>query len=251
MRHIRQVIPYLKKADYFRRPKNVCKAVWNILKRPEFVHYQPEILKIETTNRCNLTCPFCYHTYAVAQDLKFQIKSVAHGNRQSLLHHNSKIGHHMSFNTFRYILDQFPMLNRIDLQGIGEPLLNPDFINILDYSSKRGIASQFYTNGTLLGREIIHHLTTLNVSEITVSIDGATAETYEWFRAGSKFNKVTNNVYDLIEKRRFKSKLSPRVRLAMVATRYNVHEIYTLVDLGHELGVDSVIVTQLKYKYNN
>ena len=46
------------------------------------------------------------------------------------------------------------------------------------------------TNGLLMNREWSRNLVRMNVSKISISLDGATKETYEKIRKGGDFDKV-------------------------------------------------------------
>lgn len=91
----------------------------------------------------------------------------------------------MCFHTFKELVDAVPRLERLTLQGLGEPLLAPDLFHMLEYAAERGIRAGFNTNGTLLTRPISERLVALGVDWLHVSLDGATAETYEGIRDGS------------------------------------------------------------------
>ena len=65
----------------------------------------------------------------------------------------------------------------------GEPLLHPRFREIADLLTAEGLSMNMETNGTLLTAELARHLKDeTNVTFISVSIDGADAETHDAFR---------------------------------------------------------------------
>ena len=80
----------------------------------------------------------------------------------------------MKIETFKKIIDMNKQLLQIKLQGMGEPFVNKNYIQFIDYASKYGLV-QFVTNGKLLTEKIIDNLYNKdNISNINVSIDGAT-----------------------------------------------------------------------------
>ena len=112
----------------------------------------------------------------------------------------------MKIETFKKIIDMNKQLLQIKLQGMGEPLLIK-YIQFIDYASKYGIFVQFVTNGSLLTEKIIDNLYNKdNISNINVSIDGATKKTFEGIRIRSDFDKVINNTIKLILKIKTKNK---------------------------------------------
>ena len=68
---------------------------------------------------------------------------------------------------------------------MGEPLVNNNFYNMVEYASKYSIVSEITTNGSLLNDKNIKKLENSNLSRITVSIDGATTEIFEKIRIKS------------------------------------------------------------------
>jgi len=78
--------------------------------------------------------------------------------------------------------------NWVIVEG-GEPLLRPDIFELLESMQQRQLKAHLITNGMLLDSEILATLKRLGV-KVMVSIDGATAETYEKIRNGADFARV-------------------------------------------------------------
>ena len=73
-------------------------------------------------------------------------------------------------------------LNSAKLTG-GEPMLHPSFVEIVDMLSDEGLGMNMETNGTLLTAELARHLKDeTKLDFISISIDGADAETHDAFR---------------------------------------------------------------------
>src|SRR6266496_2713661 len=87
----------------------------------------PKVVFIEVTNRCNLLCQTCPHTYFQREPLKS-----------------------LSLDEFIHIAGQFPQMQRALLHGIGEPLLNPELPEIVRYLKGRKVEAIINSNGTLL-----------------------------------------------------------------------------------------------------
>lgn len=224
-------------ARFSRHPLNALRGIWTILALPDKVRYQPEFVKIETTTRCNLACQFCGRTLGTQRESEMPDADVETCRSAE---------QNMSVAAFRAILDQLPCAVRLDVQGMGEPLMNPEFLAILDVCAKQKVRTQFYTNGTLLTADVAKRLVELRVGEITFSLDGASARTYEHIRRGASFTSVTANIRGLVEARQQAGSSLPYIRIAMVATALNVAEMPELVALGHKLGADEVVVTYFK-----
>jgi len=79
---------------------------------------QPTSVQIESTTYCNAKCSMCGRTMVYTGK-------------------NPKKPKHMSFQKFKKIMLKLPYCKYIDLQGLGEPLLNPDLISIIKFCKER------------------------------------------------------------------------------------------------------------------
>ena len=242
-----QIKPYLSRiARYSHSPLNTVWGIYTILRLPEAVRYQPELVKIETTTRCNLACRFCGHAWGVAWAKGLAGFPADGQEEREFLKACRRSGRDMSLETFQHILSQFPYMSRLDIQGLGEPLINPAFLSMLELSAQQKAQVQFYTNGTLMSPEISRKLVDFQVAEISISLDGASARVYEFIRRGAQFDRVVANIQALVDAKCRAGSERPCVRLSMVATSHNVAEMPDLVALGHRLGVDEVVATCFK-----
>ena len=64
----------------------------------------------------------------------------------------------------------------------GEPLLREDFFQIADYASGKGITTGIGTNGTRLDAATARKLVRVGIRYVSISIDGADADTHDAFR---------------------------------------------------------------------
>ncbi|NIO29815.1 MAG: radical SAM protein [Candidatus Latescibacteria bacterium] len=180
------------------------------------VPFLPVAIDIEPNNTCNFECPHCQVT------------------------HWSKPSFYLDEKGFARILDQFPNLVRVKLQGMGEPLLNSNLFAMLEAGEKRGAAMSFFTNGSICTQKIADRLVRLSNTQIAFSIDGATPEVFEKIRVGGRFSKVLENIERLIRTR--VGKKQPEIVGWTVVTRDNVHELPAIVRLAKQLGLDQLTV---------
>jgi MoaA/NifB/PqqE/SkfB family radical SAM enzyme len=189
----------------------------------------PRELQVEVTASCNLRCPMCLVAY-----------------REPV----GRISGAMPLPMFRRLLDELPV-QRLTLQGLGEPLLCPDLPAMVDAAVGRGIECGFNTNGTLLDAERARLLVGAGLSWIHVSVDGATPETYERIRIGSSFSRVARNLAGLVAARRAAGSSRPEISVVTVLMRRNVHELPALVDRAVEWGVDELWVQALSHSFDD
>lgn len=143
------------------------------LKNPhdEIVNTVPIKMDYEVSNKCNFRCTMCL------------LREVA-----------DRMPPTMKYEDFERSIEEQYGLIEVKLQGLGEPLLNPDFFRMVDLCVSKDIWVRTITNGSVLDRnENYKKLVDKKVGEIGVSIDGATKETFEKIRVGSNFEQVVDN----------------------------------------------------------
>src|SRR3954447_14373283 len=195
----------------------------------------PEHLQVEVSGACNLRCRMCLVRYAPAV-----------GRREGAL----------AYEDFLALVDSVPGLRRLTLQGLGEPLLSPHLLDMIRHAAEHGVHVGFNTNGVLLTRPVASELVAAGTGHVHVSLDGASAATYEDVRHGTglaprpgQFERVVNNLRGLLAACGDAGR--PRVALVFVAMRRNVGELEALVDLAAGIGVDEVRVQNLSHVFSD
>ncbi|HET9213819.1 MAG TPA: radical SAM protein [Gaiellaceae bacterium] len=190
----------------------------------------PKELQVEVTGACNLACRMCLVSY-----------------RPKL----GKAQGAMSFELFKEVVDELPELEKLTVQGLGEPLLAPDLFRMVEYVAARGVRVGFNTNGTLLTEERAERLVHAGLDWLHVSLDGATPETYERIRRGSSFATVERNVRGLVHVLRRLRAERPVLSLVFVAMRRNLCELPDLVRLAAEWEVGRLFVQNLSHSFDD
>src|SRR3954451_16708033 len=193
----------------------------------------PQHLQVEVSGACNLRCRMCLVRYAPAI-----------GRREGAL----------AYEDYLELVDALPGLRRLTLQGLGEPLLSPHLLDMIRHAAARGVHVGFNTNGVLLTRPVARELVAAGTGHVHVSLDGASAASYEDVRHGTalaprpgQFKRVVANLRGLLAARGDAGR--PRVVLVFVAMRRNVGQLEALVDLAAELGGDEVGVQTLSHLF--
>lgn len=190
-------------------------------RRSNRLYHPPLYAQIETTRGCNLQCQVC-----------------------GLSHYHVNAGH-MSLENFEYIIEQFKGVQEVTLQGLGEPLLNPDFIEIVRAAKARGMRVVTSTNGTLLTPQVGEALIDAGLDLMSISIDGTTPETYELIRRGATFERVIENVQRMTELKRARGVDHPQLNIGSILTNHNYHQVPDLVALAAEIGVEHINIWTL------
>jgi len=135
----------------------------------------------------------------------------------------------MDLNLFKKIVDECTAagVKCIKLHNYGEPLLTPNFDQMLQFIRKRSkkIDIQFATNGSLLNERWARLLIQAKVNQIMVTIDGALKETYEKIRRGLSYDIVTANVSNLLALKRQMRSEYPEVIVEIIEMEETKKEI--------------------------
>ncbi len=155
----------------------------------------------------------------------------------------------MEFETFINIIDQFGGLQELHLQGLGEPMMHPRFFEMVEYAAKKGIKVTTNSNLTLLNNRRAERCVTSGLRCLHISLDGATAETYERIRVRAHFEKVVANLERLLAARKhFKSEF-PDITLVIVMMRQNLHELPDLVHFAHRWSLKRIFAQHLCHDF--
>jgi radical SAM protein with 4Fe4S-binding SPASM domain len=144
------------------------------------------------------------------------------------------------------MLEQLPYIRQLNLTGLGEALLNPEFFQMVEYAKQKKIYVRFFDNVTLLTEERIQQLFDSGLDEIYLSIDGATKHTYEKIRKGAKYAQVRHNIKTLTREKKKQRRSKPHIFIIMVAMKENFREVPEMVILAYQLGVPILFIQGLQ-----
>ena len=184
----------------------------------------PRSIYVETTSRCNSLCETCILTF---------------GGREA--------PKDLGWEEFRHIVDQFPVLERVVLHGIGEPLLNRALPEMVRHAKERGAQVLFNSNAITLTARWHQALVDAGLDEIRVSLDGSTPETYARVRGVDALAKVVANLEAFAAYRRERGVRHPAVSLWFTGMRDNVRELPGLVPIAVRAGAAEIHLQRLVY----
>ncbi len=209
-----------------RRLGNLVRVEFERLIGRDRVRGYPYVLKVYPTNKCNLRCPLC-HTGSGTRMWKV---GLAAGENPSGA---------MDETLFRQVIDELgPYCFQVLLYGWGEPFLLPGIYGMISYAAEKGVGVSVTSNMTVLKPGDAERIVESGLEHLTVSIDGATAETYGVYRVGGDFARATENLRAVIEARRRLKRRRPVIEWQFIVMRHNEHEMADARRLAAEWGVD-------------
>ncbi len=177
---------------------------------------------VETTAKCNLYCPMCpRETYKQPKE------DMTEAVFEKLAAEAGQSAEHMM------------------LIGLGEPFLDPAIFDRIGSCAKHGIHSLLSTNGTLLDEKTCERILASPLAHVTLSFDGATKESFEFYRKGAKFERVRDNFLRLARMKAERGRGGPQIVVQMVRMERNAGEVEDFIGFWKgQPGVDQVRIKE-------
>jgi radical SAM protein with 4Fe4S-binding SPASM domain len=182
---------------------------------------------IEQNNTCNLRCRMCgFSDPRAAAIPRF----------------------HMPTALYETIAAEvFPSTTYLHMSLMTEPFMTPDFPERLQLVRKYEVPySRVVTNGTLLTARIIERILDAEITTLTVSIDGGTAEVYESIRIGARLERVLANIELFRELRAQRGARLPRLQINHVLMQRNIDHLDSFIALLESVRPEQVDVRTIQ-----
>ena len=191
----------------------------------------PISISIEPTTSCNLRCPEC------PSGLRSFTRPT--GMLEPALYRN--------------VIDQLaPTLSYLTFYFQGEPYLHPEFLEMVQYASSKGIYTATSTNAHYLNEEAASRTVNSGLDRLIISLDGTTQGAYESYRIGGSLKKVIEGTKNIIDAKKTLNSKTPHVVFQFLVVGPNEHQIPEVYRLAKELRVDQVVLkTAQIYQYEN
>lgn len=207
----------------FKRMMNLVKLTlsqWmSVLFRQSYVWGIPFAVSVEPTSCCNLHCVEC-----------------PSGNG-SLLRPNG----YMSMEMFKEIIDKVSKRSfYLNLYFQGEPMMHPNFSEMVVYAKSKRMFVFTSTNGHFLTEKNIQKLVNSKLDKLIISIDGHNQDSYQQYRVGGTFEMVLKGVNKITQMKIELKSQSPIVVaqvLLLKTTESHLDEIKSVAD---KAGVNKV-----------
>ena len=227
------IAPVLQHLPISRVHKNILKVKEDASRESREVKSYPYKMVINVTNQCNLRCNFCEITY-------FHQKYPQHYNNQ------------VDIDTFKKFCPVIENVYSLEFFGnIGEPLMNPDFMNIVRYV-KQNIGARIFlnTNGTLMDLEMSRSMVENKLDEVLVSLHAATEKVYEKLIGSGTFQQVVENIKTLTTIKKYYKDKKPEVGIAFALNQINAEDKENIVEITAKLNADYLQVSHYYHGQN-
>ncbi len=207
----------------FRKVTNVVKTIssfyFSKLTKASFHWGLPLTVTIEPTTACNLRCPECpsglrSFTRATGSLKKDLFEQAVDALSKDAL----------------FLMFYFQ----------GEPFLNPELFEMIEYASRKKLYTITSTNGHFFDDTRARKTVESKLDRLIISIDGLSQEVYENYRKEGKLETVIRGVKNIT---RWKKKLNakrPKLVLQFLVVRPNEHQIPDVLDFARDLEFDEI-----------
>ena len=209
----------MKSKNYYNYQKlNYVKYFFS--RKQLILSYMPITISLVSTSKCPLKCLMCAtHSPLIPKDYKW-IQDTEND---------------MSFEVFKKAANMFKEAINLQIIGAGEPLLNKDFYEIVEYGAKKmKFKVKTFSDGITLAANI-DKLLKSSLDGITISINSPNVEDYLRLAGNTKeiYNTIVKDTKKLIEERnRRNSKL--KVKVSFIVDKINYKLIPDMIKMGTE-----------------
>lgn len=192
---------------------------------------KPFTVSFEPTTACNLRCPEC----------------------PSGLRSFTRPTGNLKQDFFRKTMDEIADdLMYLIFYFQGEPYINPDFLDMVQYAKDKGIYTITSTNGHFLNEENARRTIESGLDRMIISVDGTTQEVYEQYRKSGKLDNVLQGARNVVKWKKKLGSKTPHLIFQFLVVRPNEHQIPAVYELAKEIGIDEVkLKTAQVYDYEN
>lgn len=206
------------KQTIYKRLVKTYKGINNIYsKYQEYLPYinSPFSLKIRITQKCNMSCPYCF--------LKDSLNKPEHG--------------HLTSDEWEKVFTELPPWTGIDITG-AEPFVAKDFEKFLSTLNRFSFKKSITTNGFNISEEKVHWLFKYKINYLMVSVDG-TESLHDKSRDKQGSFQKTIEFLDRV----FELKKEYKTNYPIVNIKFTIHD-------DNHMGLNP-LVELLQSKYQN
>ena len=188
----------------------------------------PVSISFEPTTSCNLRCPEC------PSGLRQFTRPTGMLKRDFFTETIDDIHRHLLYLIFYFQ---------------GEPYLNTDFLEMVNYASKKGIYTATSTNAHYLTDEAARKTVESGLDRLIISIDGTTQDVYQQYRVGGNLDKVLEGAKNIVKWKKALGSKTPYVFFQFLVVKPNEHQVDDIKKLAKEIGIDVRFKTAQVYDY--
>ncbi len=209
---------------------NVFRGAFTRKRQFETSKMQINTIRIDASSICQLRCTGCGFQKSNGRELGYGYLTLEH---------------------FVDFIDKNPQITRVELSNYGEIFLNPDLIEIMAYAHKKGVALEaaMGVNFNTVSEDQMQALVKYEFRFLSLSIDGASQESYSKYRIGGDFDRVIANVKRLQDLKKERGVIYPKLQWQFVPNEHNEDDVLQAKAIAAKLGIPIVFKLNFMTSY--
>lgn len=185
----------------------------------------PRCLLVETSTKCNLSCPWCEDLFGLSK------------RRRAF----------MPADDFASVMNHLgPRVTAVTFVRTGEPLMNPDILSMIDEARKRSLIVTLNSNFATPSESTLDELFEAGPHRIVTTLISAEHKEYEAKQVGAKFERTISNIAAICSAKRERGRHYPLVEVQLIATKTSVKQIDKFRRIVEQIGCDSAYVKPMR-----
>lgn len=200
-----------------RRLANLDTLINGLIEGKEIIEGIPYAFFIEPTNQCNLKCPLC------------PTGSGLQSRRPGM----------MSMQLYESIISEVAdRIFEVHFGFQGEPMLHPRLPEMVLFAHRHGLYTRLFSNFNVKGDQSYKKLVRAGLDRVTVSLDGASDESYSKYRVQGNLSSVLKHIAVLRNEREAIGLRRPEIEIQALALSSNEEELEEVASLAKSIGAD-------------
>jgi|GEM_PF-830331 MoaA/NifB/PqqE/SkfB family radical SAM enzyme len=180
-------------------------------------------VQVEVSSYCNASCIYCPHYFFSGKIENNFLPSKA----------------------IDIILSNLSPKTYIHLQGWGEPLAHPEFINIAEKIKNIGFKAGTTTNGSLLTEDMLEKLVDMKIDYIAFSTAGCSHLSNDFIRKKTSLKDIAEKISILKEIKKRKNSTKPKIHIADILFKSSLQGFFSSLEFYNEIKPDQVVVSSI------
>lgn len=204
------------------RVLNILHSIFEWKFRQSMVSSKPFIFRIEVSAICNLKCPSCPTTKRGLDGVPTKL---------------------MSLLDFQNIFDKLKNKAwRLSFYISGEPMTNPNLLDMVGYVTKANVYTHFSTNFTLLKSGMAKKMIESKLDSISVCLDGYSQKNYSKYRVGGNVETVKNGIIELCKTKNKMNSKKPFLNVYTITFNHSIADLPKIKEFCKVNHVDKLTI---------
>lgn len=227
-------IDFIKNSESLK--EEIASGKWNGISREKVIKQfdalmspQPYVFNLETTNACNMKCVMCPRTTKMIRPIQRFPKELYPKLLDQIIPHTEE----KLRKFFDYLENKYGILENefsedsfyyhissrcLTLHGFGEPILDPNIVEVVSLCTARGIPTYFSTVPANINLNKVRELMSAGLGVIKFSLDALNDERAKEIRGNkNNFSYAMENIRNVLEYKKKHPEISTKIVITIIS----------------------------------